>query len=107
MITVRLSTEGEPFRGEPFEDVVLKCDSRDVMQWELKDHRRSLNQFKDRPRFTDFYEVAWHAAQRRGIVPQDYPLADFMDTFTMEIDKDPDAESGEDSEDPKPTGQGA
>lgn len=96
MITVRLANDdGSVNRTE-------ECDSRDVMQWELKDHKRSINLFRESPRFTDFYEVAWHMAKRKGIVPRDLPLAEFMADWIIEIPtQDPDEES---EDGPKSTG---
>jgi hypothetical protein len=81
----------------PGVDHTEKAAPRDILRWELADHKRSISDFQSRQRYQDMYEIAWHLARRVNLIENNVPLAEFMNTFDVEPVKGKE----EDPEDPK------
>lgn len=57
--------------GEPGEAFEVTTTSRDIVRWEMGDRRRSVGTLTEQMRMSDITDLAWYAADRRGLTDLD------------------------------------
>lgn len=96
MFSIRVRPDG----GEPFE---VETTSRDIVRWEAGGNRqspRSMSKLSDDLRMTDVTDLAWFAANRKGLTDLD------INQWRASVDIDITSKPGEDDEDDDNTGVG-
>jgi hypothetical protein len=86
-----------PDDGEPFE---VESTSRDIVKWECSAKNRSVGRLVEDMRMTDITDLAWFAADRRGLTRLDIRAwreqvdIDFERIATADEDEGEDDEPG-------------
>lgn len=99
MFTIKVRPDG----GEPFE---VETTSRDIVRWEAGGNRqnpRSMSRLSEDMRMTDVTDLAWYAADRRGLTQLD--IRQWREQVDLDITKSStdDDSDGDDSDGAGPT----
>lgn len=82
----------KPDGGEPFE---VEATSRDIVRWEGMNRKNSVGSLTEDMRMTDLTDLAWVAADRRGLT--DLDVREFRAGVDIDFEKT-DADDDEDDE---------
>lgn len=88
-------------RNDAGESLRFESDSRDVANWERTTKGATMGSLAADDgaglSFTALYKIAWFAARRLMLIPQDMTLASFQSTYAIDMDNgEKPAESDED-----------